>query len=58
MKAKYCDRCKKIFSAGDYNSGAIIDFWSEDIKLDLCNECRDSLDEWLFSKDEKSEDKK
>lgn len=57
--AKKCDRCGKLYeiykvkgSNKDFNGVATIEilnnrnYQGKDI-LDLCSECRDSLDEWL-----------
>jgi len=42
-----CNRCQELFKQENTTWGEVKGFWSEDIELDLCNDCKEELDEWL-----------
>jgi len=52
-KAVYCDHCDKLFREDQVVSGTMSGFnlfGSGEEEFDLCKECRDQLDEWVFSR--------
>lgn len=52
-EAKYCDRCKKLFNTAETEvmHGTLQGFWNEDIEVDLCENCRTSLDDFVHGED-------
>jgi len=42
-----CDKCDKLFKDNDITHGVIKDLWDEQVFIDLCDKCKDKLDEWL-----------
>ncbi len=59
-KAIFCDRCNELFNARevDVKSGKLVDFWNEDMEVDLCPICRSSVEEHVFGMDIKKKKKK
>lgn len=55
--AKQCDRCKNFYPVFGQNKDVEKDYWRYDVvkdchpfeslKLDLCNDCKKKLVEWL-----------
>lgn len=49
-KAIYCDHCEKLFMDEHIKSLEIKPFYNEDLELDLCGECHDQLERWIYGK--------
>ena len=46
-----CDKCKKTFSIDEMTCDIkITGMYSEDINLDLCDKCKDKLDDFMDRK--------
>lgn len=58
--AIFCDRCNRLFNQReiDVKRGKLVGFWNEDMEVDLCPECRNSLEEHAFGEDIKKKKKK
>ena len=54
-KAIYCDHCEKLISE-DYSKEVEVrlhrnkKYSPEEINMDLCSECFEQLDSWIFAK--------
>ncbi len=42
-----CNHCQDLFKSENTTWGEIKGFWNEDVEVDLCDECKSELDEWL-----------
>ena len=42
-----CHHCDGLFKDEHVNQGMIEGLWSESMSVDLCDDCRNKLDEWL-----------
>jgi len=49
-KAIYCDHCENLFTDEQIKTIKIEPFYNEDLKLDLCKDCHDQLEAWIYSK--------
>ena len=49
-----CERCDKLFKEGDITHGIISGLWLEDMEIDLCDDCRSDLDDWLHPESAKA----
>lgn len=42
-----CNHCQEMFKRENTTYGTIEGFWNEVISIDLCDKCKNKLDEWL-----------
>ena len=49
-KAIYCDHCEKLFSEEHVKVAEITIYNNEVMKLDLCSDCHDQLESWVYAK--------
>ena len=51
-QAIICNRCDGLFKENDISHGIIKELWgSEDMEIDLCDDCRSKLDDWLHPRE-------
>jgi len=50
--AKYCDKCGKLFNTAliEVFKVTIEAGWNEPIEADLCHECRDKIEDFVYGK--------
>ncbi|KKM62832.1 hypothetical protein LCGC14_1517680 [marine sediment metagenome] len=42
-----CNHCQDMFKSENTTWGEIKGFWNEDVCIDLCDNCKSDLDDWL-----------
>ncbi len=47
--ALICERCEKTFPQGEYSRITIRGMWSSEVKIDLCSECKDKVDLFMYT---------
>ena len=59
-RAIYCDRCNKLFNTAEINikKGKIVGLWNNDLIFDMCPECRDALEMFIYGDDLKQKNGK
>jgi len=48
-----CNHCQEIFKGENTTWGEVKGFWNEDVCVDLCDKCKNELDEWLHPEETK-----